>query len=72
HHETPGTPSHQDYSTPTHHETNHHSHHAKEKGLPDTGNDDSTHNVTLFGGLLALLGSLFFFGNKRRNRKDEH
>ena len=42
------------------------------KGLPDTGNDDSTHNVTLFGGLLALLGSLFFFGNKRRNRKDEH
>ena len=48
-------PSHQDYSTPTHHETNHHSHHAKEKGLPDTGNDDSTHNVTLFGGLLALI-----------------
>lgn len=36
--------------------------------LPDTGENDN-YNTTLFGGLLAGLGSLFLFARRRKEEK---
>ncbi|HDE0413544.1 TPA: LPXTG cell wall anchor domain-containing protein, partial [Staphylococcus aureus] len=36
--------------------------------LPDTGNDRQNNEGTLFGSLLAIVGSIFVFG--RRKNKD--
>ena len=48
-----------------HHNQNH------RQNLPDTGDsNDIAHNGTLFGGLLALLGLLFLYRNRRKNKND--
>ncbi|MFI3379482.1 Rib/alpha-like domain-containing protein [Mammaliicoccus sciuri] len=42
-----------------------------EKALPDTGEQAAT-NTTLFGGLIAGIGSLFLFGRRRKDNKESN
>ena len=71
-HKVPVVPT-QYHEMTSHHDSNHHynnlvmeQHHKQE--LPDTGYDVAN-NGTLFGGILAALGSLLLVGSKRRSKK---
>ncbi|MEX2949337.1 LPXTG cell wall anchor domain-containing protein [Staphylococcus warneri] len=44
--------------------------HGEDESLPETGEESNSNNVTLFGSLLAGLGSLFLFGSQRKKERN--